>query len=120
MTPAAVELALEVRREVEARHREADQLRCRVIERAQVEADLAQRRYFMVDPSNRLVADTLEAEWNDKLRALAKAQEERTRFRLEDEVVVDQAVRERLLAMTTDFRRLWDDGRQLHFPLNDN
>lgn len=110
MTPAAVELALEVRTEVEARHREADQLRCRVIERARVEADLAQRRYMMVDPSNRLVADTLEAEWNDKLRALAKAQEDRDHLRREDEVVVDQAVRERLLAMTTDFQRLWYDS----------
>jgi hypothetical protein len=44
-----------------------DQLRCRAIERAQIEADLAQRRFMLVDPSNRLVADTLEAEWNDEL-----------------------------------------------------
>src|SRR6266478_1798365 len=55
MTPAAVELALEIRREIEARHEEADQLRCRAIERAQIEADLAQRRFMLVDPSNRLV-----------------------------------------------------------------
>ena len=60
MTPAAVELALEIRREIEARYEEADQLRCRAIERAQIEADLAQRRFMLVDPSNRLVADTLE------------------------------------------------------------
>ncbi len=40
MTPAAVELALEIRREIEARYDEADQLRCRAIERAQVDADL--------------------------------------------------------------------------------
>jgi hypothetical protein len=79
MTPAAVELALEIRREIEARHEEADQLRCRTIGRAQIEADLAQRRSMLVDPSNRLVADTLEAEWNDKLRALAQVREERTR-----------------------------------------
>ena len=31
---------------------------------------------MQVDPDNRLVADTLEAEWNDKLRDMAKAQEE--------------------------------------------
>ena len=79
MTPAAVELALEIRREIEARYEEADQLRCRAVERAQIEADLAQRRFMLVDPSNRLVADTLEREWNDKLRALAKAREERER-----------------------------------------
>src|SRR6476659_8304795 len=109
MTPAAVELAIEIRREVEARCGEADQLRCRAIERAQIEADLAQRRFMLVDPSNRLVADTLEREWNEKLRVLAKAREDRERGREQDHVVLDEAVRQRLVAMTTDFRKLWDD-----------
>src|SRR6201988_3060873 len=81
MTPAAVELALEIRREIEAQYEEADRLRCRAIERARIEADLAQRRFMLVDPNNRLVADTLEGEWNDKLRVLAKAREDRERAR---------------------------------------
>jgi len=109
MTPAAVELALEIRKEIEARHEEADQLRCRAIERAQIEAALAQRRFMLVDPSNRLVADTLEAEWNDKLRALAKAREDRERERQQDTIVINDAIRERLVAMTTDFKKLWAD-----------
>lgn len=110
MTPAAVELALEIRTEIEARYQEADQLRCLAIERAQIEADLAQRRYMLVDPNNRLVADTLEGEWNEKLRALAKAREERERGRQEDRLVLDDAIRERLVAMTTDFKKLWADA----------
>jgi len=109
MTPTAVELALEIRKEIEARHDEADRLRLRAVERAQFEADLAQRRFMLVDPNNRLVADTLEREWNDKLRALAKAQEERERERQEDRVAVDEAIRDRLVAMTTDFKTLWRD-----------
>jgi DNA invertase Pin-like site-specific DNA recombinase len=107
MTPAAVELALEIRKEIEARYDEADQLRCHAIERAQVDADLAQRRFMMVDPANRLVADTLESDWNAKLRALAKARDERERARREDRLAIDDALRERLVAMTTDFTRLW-------------
>ncbi len=109
MTPAAVELALEIRREIETRYEEADQLRCRAIERAQIEAELAQRRFMLVDPSNRLVADTLESEWNDRLRVLAKAREERERGRPQDQLVLGEAIRERLVAMTTDFKKLWDD-----------
>jgi DNA invertase Pin-like site-specific DNA recombinase len=109
MTPAAVELALEIRREIEVRYEEADQLRSRGIERAQLEADLAQRRFMLVDPSNRLVADTLEREWNDKLRALTEAREERERARQRDQVVLDDALRQRLATLTTDFRTLWDD-----------
>jgi hypothetical protein len=64
---------------------------------------------MMIDPSNRLVADALEADWNDKLRALAKARGERERLRHEDQVAVDDAICERLVAMTTDFQRLWAD-----------
>lgn len=109
MTPAAVELALEIRREIETRYEEADQLRCRAIERAQIEADLAQRRFMLVDPSNRLVADTLEREWNDKLRALAGAREDRESARQRDHLVLHDAIRQRLAALTTDFRKLWDD-----------
>ncbi|PTB16725.1 transposase [Trinickia symbiotica] len=109
MTPAAVELALEIRREIEARYDDADRLRLRAIERAQFEADLAQRRFMLVDPNNRLVADTLEREWNGKLRTLAQAQEERERGRHEDRLALDDAIRDRLVAMTTDFKTLWRD-----------
>jgi hypothetical protein len=108
MTPGAIELALEIRAEIDARQQEADQLRSRAIERARLEADLAQRRFMMVDPSNRLVADTLEADWNDKLRALAKAREDRERARQEN-VLLDSDIRERLVTMTSDFKRLWSD-----------
>ena len=109
MTPAAVDLALEIRKEIEGRYDEVDQLRCRAIERAQVDADLAQRRFMMVDPGNRLVADTLEADWNEKLRALAKARDERESGRREDQIAIDSVIRERLVAMTADFERLWSD-----------
>ena len=109
MTPAAVDLALEIRQEIERRHAEADQLRCRAVERAQIDAELAQRRYMMIDPRNRLVADTLEADWNEKLRALAQVRDERDRARRDGQIVLDDAIRERLVAMTTDFQRLWAD-----------
>lgn len=64
---------------------------------------------MMVDPNNRLVADTLEADWNNKLRALAKTREEREEARREDQFILDEAIRERLRAMTTDFQQLWAD-----------
>ena len=109
MTPAAVELAFEVRKEIQARQQEADRLRCRAVERAQIEADLAQRRFMLVDPNNRLVADTLEGEWNEKLRILAKAREDREYAQEHDPFILDEAIRERLIAMTVDFNKLWAD-----------
>lgn len=109
LTPAAVELAIEIRKEIENQYDEADRLRCRAIEKAEVDAELSRRRFMMVDPENRLVADTLEADWNEKLRALAKVRDERERARVEDRLAVDGALRERLVAMTTDFNLLWSD-----------
>ena len=107
LTSSAVDQALEVRKEVEMRRHEADQLHVQAMERAQYEADLAQRRYMLVDPNNRLVADTLEADWNDKLRKLAEAREERERCRSNIQTEVDDLIRERLVAMIADFKQLW-------------
>jgi DNA invertase Pin-like site-specific DNA recombinase len=109
MTPAAVDLSMQIRAEIESRQQEADQLRRRSVERAQIEADLAQRRFMLVDPGNRLVADTLEGEWNDRLRALAAAREEYERARQQDKWLLDEATRERLVSMTADFKQLWAD-----------
>ena len=68
MTPVALDVALAVQEEMHTRGREADRLRQTQVERARYAADLAQRRYMHVDPANRLVAETLEAEWNRALR----------------------------------------------------
>jgi len=46
------------------------------LQRVEYEADLARRRYEMVDPANRLVADTLETNWNQKLMAVEAARRE--------------------------------------------
>ncbi|MCA1837185.1 MAG: hypothetical protein LC721_13055, partial [Actinobacteria bacterium] len=42
--------------------------------RARYYADLGRRRYLAVDPANRLVAESLEADWNTALRAVNDAQ----------------------------------------------
>jgi len=76
VTPLALEVALNVQQEVQARVAEADRLRQQQVQRAQYEADRARLRYMRVDPNNRLVADTLETQWNEKLRSLAQAKED--------------------------------------------
>ncbi len=109
VSPLALEAALEVEAELAARSVEADTLRRAQVERARYEADLAQRRYLRVDPDNRLVADSLEADWNAKLRALADAQDAYERARETDRSLIDPAERARILALATDFPRLWAD-----------
>ena len=74
--PAGIDAALAAESEMQA-DREAviGQLTLQV-ERALYEVDRAQRRYRSVEPENRLVARTLEREWEDKLAELAQAKEQ--------------------------------------------
>lgn len=111
MTPMALDVALSVQQEIQARMSEVDHLRRKQVERARYESDLAQRRYMHVDPANRLVADSLEAEWNAKLRALNQAQEEYERLRQTDRVAVDESQRARIGTLAGDFPRLWQDPK---------
>lgn len=111
VTPLALEVTLAIQEELNQRAEEVDRLRRQEVERARYEAELAQRRYMRVDPDNRLVASTLEADWNQKLRALSQAQEAYEQRRHADRVLVDEAERARILALATDFPRLWRDPR---------
>jgi hypothetical protein len=109
VTPAAVELALEVRRELERRIQQVDTLRSRSVQRAEQDAEMARQRYMMVDPRNRLVADSLEADWNEKLRAVASAREEHARHRAGVRGKLDDSDVERLAGLASDFQRLWNE-----------
>jgi len=111
VTPMALQLALAVQQEITARLDEIDHLRRRQVERSQYEADSARHRYMQVDPAHRLVADSLEADWNAKLRALAEAQEDYQRRRAADRLVVDEQERQRILALATDFPAVWRDPK---------
>ncbi|MGH9201955.1 MAG: hypothetical protein ACRD2A_12060 [Vicinamibacterales bacterium] len=109
MTPVAIDVTLAVQQELQARLDEVDRLRHEQVERAQDEAELAQRRYLRVDPDNRLVADTLAADWNGKLRALHEAQHTYEHERQKDRLAINDELRERLHLLATDVPRVWRD-----------
>jgi DNA invertase Pin-like site-specific DNA recombinase len=111
VTPMALELALQVQRELESRDAECDAMRRKEVERARYECDLARRRYMQVDPDNRLVADTLEAEWNEKLRAHEQARQVYEKQRAADAAGISDVQREGIFALARDFPRLWNDPR---------
>jgi hypothetical protein len=75
VTPETIAKTIAVQDNLVAQAVEAARLRQLQVQRAQYEADLAQRRYLRVYSDNRLVAKVLEAEWNAKLQALVMAQE---------------------------------------------
>ena len=90
---------------------EVDRLRKKQVEQARYEADFAQRRYLHVDPANRLVADSLEADWNHKLRALNAAQERYEEQRKNDGTGISEQQRASILALAHDFPQLWQNPK---------
>src|SRR5207245_5410765 len=94
-----------------ARHEEPSRWRRQHVQRARYEAQFAQRRFCKVYPDNRLVADARDADWNDKLRALAAAQEAYEKAKEADASIVTDAERSELISLATDFPRLWCDPR---------
>jgi DNA invertase Pin-like site-specific DNA recombinase len=67
------------------------------LQRLEYECDLAQRRYEMVDPANRLVAQTLETAWNERLAELESARaEDRRRQRQAPPISAPEQMRELL------------------------
>jgi DNA invertase Pin-like site-specific DNA recombinase len=109
VTPLALEVALQVQAEIQARLNDADRLRRQQLQRAQYEADQARLRYMRVDPNNRLVADTLEVQWNEKLRQLTQVKEECEQRHQLDSAALTQEQKAKIMALASEFPRLWQD-----------
>ena len=109
LTPLALDTALAVGTELTQRAAEADRIRASGVERARYAADAARRRYLAVDPSNRLVADTLEADWNHKLRELTDAQDDYQRASRHDAATLNEQQQQRIRALAADLPALWHD-----------
>ena len=109
LTPLAIETALAVSTELAQRAEHADRIRQMGVQRAEHAADAARRRYLAVDPTNRLVADQLEADWNGKLRELADAKDEYERATQAGNRPLTDEQQARIRALATDLPALWNN-----------
>ncbi len=75
LTPEEVALALSAADEIAGRHQRVSRAAELAVERARYDADRAERAFCQVEPENRLVARSLEARWEDRLAALAGAEQ---------------------------------------------
>jgi DNA invertase Pin-like site-specific DNA recombinase len=107
MSPMTIELALAVQNELLAKFEETDRLRYQHVECSRHEMDTAKKRYMAIDPNNRLVADELESDWNNKIRSYRDTLDEYQRRKTEDQNKITADQRRRVLELATDFPRLW-------------
>ncbi len=111
VTPASVDVALEVFDELRTREADLDRARRAQVARAREDAELAQRQFFAVRPEHRLVADTLERDWNDALRRLAQAEDDYQRASEARPRALTADMREQITGLVADLPRVWHDPR---------
>jgi hypothetical protein len=107
LKPAELELALAALNELEQRDQAIMRQWQMRIERAEYECALAERRYEEVDPSNRLVAASLERRWNEALLHLDKVKAEAAAFQNQKARVVTPEQKTKILALARDLPRVW-------------
>jgi DNA invertase Pin-like site-specific DNA recombinase len=108
ISPAGVEAAIAAQDLGEAQDQAAlKQFRLQV-ERARYEAERAERRFRSVEPENRLVARTLETEWEHKLQDQRAAEGELARKEHEQRLQLTEMQREQIRALGSDLKRVWD------------
>jgi len=114
INPVTLDIALAVQYELQTQLEQADHLREQQVTRAHYEVELARRRYMRVDPDNRLVADSLEADWNEKLKLLAETQQESERLRERDRKRINEEQQQAVRKLAADFPRVWRDPSLAH------
>ena len=84
------------------------------LERANYEAEDAERRYRAVDPENRLVARSLEQRWEETLRAERQVRDDYDRFLREQSPQLTHEERARIAALSSDLPALWHASETTH------
>jgi DNA invertase Pin-like site-specific DNA recombinase len=107
LQPAELELALAALQELESRDQTILRQWQMRLERAEYEAALAERRYEEVDPSQRLVAATLERRWNAALLQLEELKKQAAEFQHQKARVATPEQKAKVLALARDLPRLW-------------
>src|SRR5438552_229614 len=107
LQPAEIELALAALQELESRDRTISRQWQMRLEGAEYEAALAERRYQEVDPSQRLVAGTLERRGNDALLQLEDLKKQAAEFLRQEARVATPEQKAKVLALARDLPRVW-------------
>ena len=105
--PAALAASLRACEDVDRQRTQFLRLRRQAVERAQYEAERAARQFHIVEPENRLVARTLEEQWEAALRAVRDAQAEYEHAERSQPRRLTEADRDRIRSLASDVPALW-------------
>ena len=107
LQPTALELSLRANEDLQRDRERQTRHWQQQLERARHDSRQAERRYRAVDPENRLVARTLEQQWEQSLLHDRQLAEEYDRFVQQTSPVLSSAEKDRIQALASDIPALW-------------
>ncbi|WP_250265999.1 recombinase zinc beta ribbon domain-containing protein, partial [Rhodovastum atsumiense] len=107
LAPSAIEVSLQLAEDIDIERAARQRNWAQRLERARYETTLARRRYEAVDPENRLVARTLERDWEAALAAEQALQAEHARELARQPTRLDAAEMEAIRRLAADVPALW-------------
>jgi hypothetical protein len=108
ISPSAIEVSLQVAEDLELERRQLHSQWKQRLERAAYETALARRRYESVDPDNRLVARTLEREWDAALVAEQKLNDDHRRALQHEPEQLSEADKAAVRRLAENIPALWN------------
>lgn len=106
LAPQGIRASLQALEQISTQHSSHLQALQRQVQQAEYEAQRAFAQYDLVDPNNRLVTETLEARWNEKLQKVTALHQTLLAAQTEHRALTDEA-RSSLLALGERFAQVW-------------
>jgi hypothetical protein len=108
MKPSELEISLKIMRSINDADRMSDKQWLLSIERAQYEADRAERQFMLADPENRLVVRSLESNWNQKLKELEKTKQDYAIYRSKKAWIPSEKEEQDILDLAQKIPEIWN------------
>jgi DNA invertase Pin-like site-specific DNA recombinase len=112
LTPAALEATLAVATNVEAERASLERQWQQRLERARYECTRARRQYDAVDPDNRLVARTLERQWEEALAEHIRLEADYERHQRQKPHTLTKSEIQTIQDLALDLPTVWQAGAQ--------
>jgi len=109
LQPAALEVSLKVAEDLEAEHIQLQTQWKQREERAHFDVERARRQYSSVEPENRLVARSLERQWEEALAKEEELKADYARFTAQQPLTLSDSEREAIRQLASDIPTLWKD-----------
>jgi DNA invertase Pin-like site-specific DNA recombinase len=108
MAPASMEIQMEAMRRMQEQEDDVETQLQLELERARYQAERMARQYNAIEPENRLVARTLESQWNEALEHVQEVEQKLAERRRQRALSFGDAEREQIKRLAEDLPALWN------------